>query len=169
MCFNWTSGFGLSYTSVHPGTVSSLTLSVYHGTKVLEPLLAFLQFLPHFIPSTSRLLLTQSLPLGEHHIYVSLVLFIPPRGRAAASKHAREFLFLFLFFVMHGYTHSLLQYLHSYLDYLQKTGTYTRIICNISCSVWWIPSLTLYKGLHYLDYLQCGTYILTVQYDHLRY
>ena len=49
-----------------------------HRTKVLEPLLAFLQFLPHFIPSTSRLLLTQSLPLGEHHIYVSLVLFIPP-------------------------------------------------------------------------------------------
>ena len=33
---------------------------------------------------------------------------------------------------MHGYTHSL-QYLHSYLGYLQKTGTYTHIICNISC------------------------------------
>ena len=37
---------------------ASLTLSVYHrGTKVLEPPLAFLQFLPHFIPSISRLLL----------------------------------------------------------------------------------------------------------------
>ena len=72
------------------------------------------------------------------------------------------------FFITHGYTHSL-QYLHSYLDYLQKTSTYTHIICNISCSVWWIPSLTVYKGLHYLDYLQCGTYILTIQYDHLRY
>ena len=73
-----------------------------------------------------------------------------------------------IFFIMHGYTHSL-QYLHSYLDNLQKTSTYTHIICNISCSVWWIPSLTLYKGFHYLDYLQCGTYILTIQYDHLRY
>ena len=35
--------------------------------------------------------------------------------------------FLIFFFITHGYTHSL-QYLHSYLDYLQKTSTYTHII-----------------------------------------
>ena len=44
------------------------------------------------------------------------------------------------------------------LRLLTKTNIYTHIIYNISCSVWLIPSLTLYKGLHYLYYLQCGTY-----------
>ena len=44
------------------------------------------------------------------------------------------------------------------LRLLTKTNIYTHTIYNISCSVWLIPSLTLYKGLHYLYYLQCGTY-----------
>ena len=56
---------------------ASLTLSVYHHTKVLEPPLAFLQFLPHFIPSTSRLLLP----------YTVLTTWGTPWTRKSGSLH----------------------------------------------------------------------------------
>ena len=74
---------------------------------------------------------------------------------------------LLLFFIMNSYTHSL-QYLHSYLDYLQKKLVHILTLFVIF-RVQYDEFRHFIQRLTLLDYLQCGTYILTIQYDHLRY
>ena len=100
---------------------------------------------------------------------ITALFSVPPLSHFQFSKKLQVsgiFFSFLIFYYAWLVTHSL-QYLQSYLDYLQKTSKYAHIICNISCSVWWIPSLNLYKGLHYLDYLQCGTTYL--QYNRIIY
>ena len=67
---------------------------------------------------------------------ITALFSVPPLSHFQFSKKLQVsgiFFSFLIFYYAWLVTHSL-QYLQSYLDYLQKTSTYAHIICNISCS-----------------------------------